>query len=174
MTWYMRVAAAAGISVCIAFALSMLPGLESKGRQAGLERHVFQPTPLAMNGEVAVHELARLKLHTVIRKVDWSAELLSVDLVAERSLTSVELTEDLAAMAELGLSEKPSVKSVLVRVIDASDARLSPVLLVAMEASRHRMSSQLLEQLKERRTSVKELIGKEIPLTWGPRGKPRT
>ncbi|WP_166239358.1 hypothetical protein [Paenibacillus turpanensis] len=175
MAWFVRLAAASIISIGIAFSLSLLPQLEDKGRMLQEDRSVFQPQPtMPMTSETAVNELAKLPLHSEIRRVDWSSSILSVDLLTKEERMTEELYEDLGKLAQLGIMEKQNVKGVLVRVLEDPSQGGSNQLLVAMEASRSHLSEETLTQLREKKLKFRELLGKEIPLNWGPKWRPET
>lgn len=132
MSWLTRWTAAAIGSAVVAGLLVYLPLIDRTSKSSDIP--TFQQTR-QLTEQNLVDRLTRLPLMLDIRRADWNATVLEVDLLAYSRPEQDTVYHDLYELEKLGLAETANVSQVLVRVLQATPGSLrNGQLLVAMDA----------------------------------------
>ncbi len=143
MKWVARFLLTSILSLGIAALLSALPRLDRSDQLKKSDMSAFGHTKWTYLGaQNLVDQLAGLKLETEIGRVDWSHDVLSIDLKSRRIGTDSSFVyRDLYEIIRLALVNTTNVKQVRVRVFEAELPDARGQLLLALDARRNEVGA---------------------------------
>lgn len=172
MKLIIRFLAAAALSVCIAWALSYLPELNDRFSGKHGELRVFENMkPIVINDENIVDWILTAPLHLELKRVDWSHNILSVDFESGKSVKQPEAVyEQLLDFVYYGFIGTTNVERVWVRIVQTADGDHAnrKQLLLAVDARREQISTEIYNQWKQQQATAEQLIRGRFQLTVTP------
>lgn len=172
MRWVTKILFASLISIGIAFGLSILPEWGMTALQENREVPVFkQNRTVSLSDQNLVDFFAILPLELSIRRVDWSNSILTLDLeVTQMDQTRETIFRDLFEIVQAGFLRTNNVKQVLIRVMNEKESGDQGQLLLAMDASKLKLSNEK-EAWRKYSTDPELFLNTHFQFTYTPKWK---
>lgn len=138
------------VSVAIVLAVAALPRLESRLAYGRQNVPVFTNMPEThLDQNNLVDTMTQLPLTLPISKVEWDDSILAVDLkYASAGVNPDVIYENMAEMIRFSFTQTSNVKQLLLRFVITDERTKAKRLLLAVDARRSEIDSDVLEALR--------------------------
>lgn len=163
----MRFAATAGLSIVIAWGLSLLPDLRHKAIGTEAEVTVFHDIrPIALTAANLVDWVLSEPLRLELKKVDWNERILAMDfLVSEDVQFPNDIYFQMVDTVRHGLAETLNVQRVQIRVYEHEPDIGARRLLAALDAERTQLKDEDAEHWREYERAAGRWLEQRFQLT---------